>query len=348
MGLYPGKVDYDVKIVRRLILERKIAPFYKGLGDEDDDVELVLNDKFKALSTSSSKPPSRSNTIHTLPPSVSIGSLKKRIGTQSTKSLDRRKEDIHLDYREIYKEPIECPICFLYYPQNINYTRCCLQPICTECFVQIKRPESTMEPASCPYCVEPSFGITYNQTEFRSNNTNNNNNDNDIKEETVEQTEDDKQEKITKVIEKVERKSKSIKDDGVVSIDDIRPDWYQKYEDLMISQATGRSRRWNELNSGPRRTQQNHFLTTSRRGQSGTDEVTEVALAAALMAENLNNSPPSESSIRGRRAMTISVPNSAYFDVMRNAGSDLEDLMIMEAVRRSLRESESTHDQPST
>lgn len=61
---------------------------------------------------------------------------------------------------------VECPICFLYYPPNINLSRCCQQPICTECFTQIKRIDPTpqemkSEPACCPYCVESNFGVTY-------------------------------------------------------------------------------------------------------------------------------------------------------------------------------------------
>lgn len=65
----------------------------------------------------------------------------------------------------------------------MNYSRCCEQPICTECFVQIKRvdptvtnltvrcasgtrlapltPRAQSEPVACPYCVEPEFGVTY-------------------------------------------------------------------------------------------------------------------------------------------------------------------------------------------
>jgi hypothetical protein len=41
----------------------------------------------------------------------------------------------------LYKDASECPICFLYYPPYLNRTRCCDQPICSECFVQIKRPD---------------------------------------------------------------------------------------------------------------------------------------------------------------------------------------------------------------
>jgi len=54
-----------------------------------------------------------------------------------------------------------------YYPTPLNHARCCLQPICTECFVQIQRvdpathvpPIST--PAACPFCVTPDFGVVY-------------------------------------------------------------------------------------------------------------------------------------------------------------------------------------------
>lgn len=101
----------------------------------------------------------------------------------------------------LYKDASECPICFLYYPPYLNRTRCCDQPICSECFVQIKRPdphppehaeqpgqnadaengdgtseeqdeteeESQLisEPSSCPFCVQPEFGVTYAPPQFR-------------------------------------------------------------------------------------------------------------------------------------------------------------------------------------
>lgn len=89
------------------------------------------------------------------------------------------------------------PYLLLYYPKYLNITRCCVQPICTECFVQIKRsdphppyddhdedgantPNSTTtpdsasvasnqttepllvsEPAHCPYCMVTDFGVTF-------------------------------------------------------------------------------------------------------------------------------------------------------------------------------------------
>lgn len=92
----------------------------------------------------------------------------------------------------LYKDASECPICFLCYPPYLNKTRCCDQAICSECFVQIKRPdphppehadptappplptteatdpeELISEPAACPFCVQPEFGITYDPPPFR-------------------------------------------------------------------------------------------------------------------------------------------------------------------------------------
>lgn len=93
----------------------------------------------------------------------------------------------------LYKNADECPICFLTYPPYLNHTRCCHQDICSECFVQIKRadphypeghgengdtpnpdlhPEEQAgqlisEPACCPYCQQPEFGVTYDPPPFR-------------------------------------------------------------------------------------------------------------------------------------------------------------------------------------
>ena len=89
----------------------------------------------------------------------------------------------------LYKDATECPICFLTCPPYLNHTRCCDQPICSECFVQIKRPDPhfpeghnendpnhnpeevagllVSEPACCPYCTQPDFGVTYEPPPFR-------------------------------------------------------------------------------------------------------------------------------------------------------------------------------------
>ncbi|KAE9585095.1 putative transcription factor C2H2 family [Lupinus albus] len=53
----------------------------------------------------------------------------------------------------------ECPICFLYYP-SLNRSRCCTKSICTECFLQMKVPNST-RPTQCPFCKTLNYAVEY-------------------------------------------------------------------------------------------------------------------------------------------------------------------------------------------
>uniref|UniRef100_A0A803N7M7 RING-type domain-containing protein n=1 Tax=Chenopodium quinoa TaxID=63459 RepID=A0A803N7M7_CHEQI len=53
----------------------------------------------------------------------------------------------------------ECPICFLYYP-TLNRSRCCMKSICTECFLQMKNPNST-RPTQCPFCKTSNYAVEY-------------------------------------------------------------------------------------------------------------------------------------------------------------------------------------------
>ncbi|WFD45214.1 SNF1-interacting protein [Malassezia psittaci] len=106
-GVYSEDPKYDDELVRCLIADRRLAPFYPAV-DED-----------------------------------------------SQSAMDQTEQS-------------ECPICFLTYEGPLNLSRCCLQPICTECFVQIQRvdPKHTIppssEPAMCPFCVTQDFGVIYN------------------------------------------------------------------------------------------------------------------------------------------------------------------------------------------
>ncbi|KAJ9537820.1 hypothetical protein OSB04_030553 [Centaurea solstitialis] len=53
----------------------------------------------------------------------------------------------------------ECPICFLYYP-SLNRSRCCMKGICTECFLQMKTPNSA-RPTQCPFCKTFNYAVEY-------------------------------------------------------------------------------------------------------------------------------------------------------------------------------------------
>ncbi|OAV90143.1 hypothetical protein PTTG_01932, partial [Puccinia triticina 1-1 BBBD Race 1] len=200
-NIYPSSTqDWLQPVVQQLILDRRLAPFYRGLEDWEDDwdrqmIAHALQSITLARSTAikqiqkidrqeSLEQPAASSKQH------SSGSISKRftksllIDHQSSSSLLQHQSDQHSNPRQqifdailnshirpteidqYLAQTVECPICFLYYPPNINLSRCCQQPICTECFTQIKRTDPTpqeikSEPACCPYCVESNFGVTY-------------------------------------------------------------------------------------------------------------------------------------------------------------------------------------------
>ena len=130
-----------------------------------------------ALNLGGSKPPADCTPTHPL-----------EILSSAEQSVDGRPIEVIL-----YRTVMDCPICFLSYPPFLNYTRCCSQPICTECFVQIKRPdphvpehhpgsepqasesdtpdneeqELVSEPSACPYCQQSELGVTYEPPPFR-------------------------------------------------------------------------------------------------------------------------------------------------------------------------------------
>ncbi|KAK7727273.1 SNF1-interacting protein [Diaporthe eres] len=259
MGVYVGPEDYSKQMVRQLQIERKVAPFWRGLNDFDDQWaehqiiaaarglpippagqtppdELIPRPLSSSASPSTSTQNLNSLTVPMGPRTQSAASDRSASNVGSalpsptgpsakssaspfkprTKALaaalslgSRNGSSAELAPREInlpndpfvngqplevflYKEGTECPICFLYYPPYLNHTRCCDQAICSECFVQIKRPDPhfpeghgdgeqeesspnpeeqsgllVSEPAQCPYCQQTEFGVTYDPPPFR-------------------------------------------------------------------------------------------------------------------------------------------------------------------------------------
>ncbi|TVY85033.1 Protein sip5 [Lachnellula suecica] len=260
MGVYTGTEDFSKSIVRQLMIERRIAPFWRGLDDfkaEWTEHQLVAAGRGLPIPAADEIPPeltkamssespnasasniqslmvpitSRSQSagsdasgpsqaalssptspIASSPPSSSpfrprsktLASLTTSSKTPSATEMTPREiqlpRDPFVNGQQIevflYKDALECPICFLYYPPYLNKTRCCDQAICSECFVQIKRPDPhppeheqndplnpapvasasdsttepeslVSEPAACPYCQQANFGVTYDPPPFR-------------------------------------------------------------------------------------------------------------------------------------------------------------------------------------
>jgi len=258
MGVYVGVEDFSKPLVRQLMIERRLAPFWRGIDDFSqswaehqimavargmplppaDQVppeleyqlskrpsqdanktsttltgprsEFVQTDSGRASPSNASFPFS---TTSSQPPTSSSMPFRSRAKTlASLGSASRNNSEKDPSPREfklphdpfvngqpievfLYKDADECPICCLYYPPYLNTTRCCEQAICSECFVQIKRPDPhppehtepdpnapavseeerlaqaegllVSEVATCPYCKTPEFGITYTPPPFR-------------------------------------------------------------------------------------------------------------------------------------------------------------------------------------
>ncbi|KAI8067578.1 hypothetical protein BC940DRAFT_333592 [Gongronella butleri] len=141
-GLYET-TDYDTKVVKRLLREGRLAPFYKGYQEErpfsaqQSQVDRVVGSLDALLERTS----------------------EHRLLATATRLLAARLPE-HIQQAVLYKDTVECPICLLYYPTYINRTRCCRQPICTECFLQLKRKsDSPMDGFPCPFCKQSHLGV---------------------------------------------------------------------------------------------------------------------------------------------------------------------------------------------
>ncbi|CAO3621746.1 unnamed protein product [Cunninghamella echinulata] len=93
-----------------------------------------------------------------LSPTLRPNKKRKRTLFYTPNTVDQQNQiDILL-----YSETIECPICFLTYPNCINYTRCCFKPICTDCFLQLRRSlDLPLISVSCPFCNQPNLGVVH-------------------------------------------------------------------------------------------------------------------------------------------------------------------------------------------
>ena len=110
-GVYTGSKDWKEDVVTQLIIDRKIAPFYRPLEDYEsswDDDQILAARKEPPASVDregggarSDAPPPPTKSNHHKRPSIS-------------KELPRSAE------AAIYRDATECPICFLVRHQPNN------------------------------------------------------------------------------------------------------------------------------------------------------------------------------------------------------------------------------------
>lgn len=273
----------------------------------------------------------------------------------------------------LYKDATECPICFLAYPPYLNHTRCCDQPICSECFVQIKRPDPhfpeghnendpnhnpeeaagllVSEPACCPYCTQPDFGVTYEPPPFRrglaysvspstignmgtamssSSSLNSGNLSPSI---------------ATPSAGRRRNQSLSVHAPNVVSTDKIRPEWATKLQAARAHQAR-RAAAATALHTAAFLMGNNESRAfRSRFGRRNTGGLGSTSTGGAALGPNQaevgnGDSGPGTPSHAGLDPTARGISGQAAVPAggtnRRSRMEDLEEMMFMEAVRLSL------------
>lgn len=271
----------------------------------------------------------------------------------------------------LYKDATECPICFIYYPPYLNKTRCCDQPICSECFVQIKRPDPhppehehndpsnpsppqaaaqenpdtlVSEPANCPYCQQPEFGVTYEPPPFRRGLAYANLAA--VNHGSAMSSSSSLNSAVSPTLKPINGRrrttSVSASDATVITTDKVRPDWATKLANAR-NHAARRSAAATALHTAAYMmgngvsTESRSFGFSGRFGRSrdspadstsgtptgqGPDSAARLAAFSTLAEHHAQRQREveTESGSRGRRSRV----------------EDLEDMMMMEAIRLSL------------
>ncbi|CAI9088948.1 OLC1v1023411C1 [Oldenlandia corymbosa var. corymbosa] len=70
------------------------------------------------------------------------------------------KDKLHLNSKNVSLSLFSNLTIHLQYYPSLNRSRCCLKGICTECFLQMKTPNST-RPTQCPFCKTSNYAVEY-------------------------------------------------------------------------------------------------------------------------------------------------------------------------------------------
>jgi hypothetical protein len=418
LGTYVGPEDFSKQIVRQLQIERRLAPFWKGLDDHSDswtEAQLVAAARGLPVPAADEVPPDIARIIShaSSNPDVTVDSLMVPITGRSqsyqadgsaslstsqplsptntsqtsqllrgraktlaslatgikSSSSDLTPQEVRLSNDPLvngqpleaclYKDAAECPICFLYYPPYLNRTRCCDQSICSECFVQIKRPdphppeheqpgeprrpeeEADMlisEPAACPFCVTPEFGVTYDPPPFRRGLAYANSN-------ALASPTSAMSSSSSLQAPVIRRRATSLSANApqVVTTDKVRPDWAKKLADAR-AHALRRSAAATALHNAA------YMLGNPADGQ-GRGGFAIGRRRRTLFGESPGASgsgtPREGETVKMRHVLVARADGWVVADAGADAGDarsasrrarveDLEDLMMMEAIRLSL------------
>lgn len=106
-GIYTGPQDWNQQIVGNLIVDRKLAPFYRPLEDYEDswDDEQILAAR-KEL-------PNSSQSAHSESSQGVISPLSSKSSHGKNSNNKSGKEPLRPSEASVYRNAVECPICFL-------------------------------------------------------------------------------------------------------------------------------------------------------------------------------------------------------------------------------------------
>lgn len=405
VGVYVGPEDFNKQIVRQLQIERKLAPFWRGLNDHSDawtEAQLVAAAKGLPIPAADEVPPEMGRTASQASSSprsdVNVNSLTVPITSRSqsyqsdvsaslsashpafssrpssptnagssmfrgraktlaslasgtkNQSSDLTPQEVRLPNDPnvngqpleayLYKDAIECPICFMYYPPYLNRTRCCDQDICSECFVQIKRPDPhppeheqpgqerpsgeeaeqlVSEEAACPFCVTPHFGVTYEPPSFRRGLAYAHQNAG-LRPQAPAMASSTSLQAPTG---RRRATSLSANAPGVVTTDTVRPDWAKKLSDARAN-ALRRSAAATAL----------HNAAYMLGGQG--DSTGRAGFGLGRRRRTLFGDSPGASGSGSPHEGEGNDIAGGRTSSRRTRAEDLEDLMMMEAIRLSL------------
>ena len=222
-----------------------------------------------------------------------------------------------------------------FYPPNINRTRCCWKPVCTECFIEMKRAEPhypsnddndtpgqppaappqnlnlnpmnlVSDPVRCPFCVKTDFGVVYNPPTWLPSEHRNDIPPREIATSPLQSDVDLPMDKREEMYPPGHER--------VVLSDNIRPDWYQalahrrRVEARRLATATA--------------LQQALAVAGQRRRGPG--------ITRAVAANGQSSAGTSEQRRMGRRVDGI----------VRITRDEADEMMLQEAIRQSLQSEE--------
>ncbi|GAA5859274.1 hypothetical protein JCM1840_003828 [Sporobolomyces johnsonii] len=363
-SLLYAHVEYHRPTVHKLILDRKLSPFFLGLNDFEDDwdtdrivvalgeAEQQATQNLKDAYTAASEAADEAEAAQlNCPP----GTRKHKEAVQTVNAAVMHRERLaevikmrekrgggglqwssKTDQAKLYQgRAVECPICFLYYPPSMVHTRCCDQPICTECFVQIKRADATpthleSEPAACPFCMEPNFGCVYPKPTRPT------------VQASASGGSGSSMDGGPAAQPKPRRKSFAHTEKEVVTTDMIHPDWEAKLEAMKATVARRANRRIVFRQVGDRLIPVG--ITSGRTGDGANATMSTTTLppnflsqiAAAIDSSNENGTGrSSRRGSRGRRRGGNDDVAHLLESLGLGGGPDLEEMMIQEAMRLS-------------